>query len=158
MQTIGSRAEVWHGNAHHTSGGLTKKNLLKNKWGRIVSAKKHRTAKKDKRLQKAGFFAKKGAFGVVKRGGMKGGEEATPSTVDGTEPTSPTVGGTEPTSSTVGGTEPTSPTVGGTESTSSTVGGTEPTSSNTMVETEATGGAGKKSARSKGGRGSRKSK
>jgi len=90
MQTIGSRAEVWHGNAHHTSGGLTKKNLLKNKWGRIVSAKKHRTAKKDKRLQKAGFFAKKGAFGVVKRGGMKGGqsgEEAT-STVGGTEPTS----------------------------------------------------------------------
>jgi len=74
MQTIGSRAEVWHGNAHHTSGGLTKKNLLKNKWGRIVSAKKHKTAKKDKRLQKAGFFAKKGAFGVVKRGGMKGGE------------------------------------------------------------------------------------
>ena len=74
MQTIGSRAEVWHGNAHHTSGGLTKKNLLKNKWGRIVSAKKHRTAKKDKRLQKAGFFAKKGAFGVVNRGGMKGGE------------------------------------------------------------------------------------
>jgi hypothetical protein len=74
MQTIGSRAEVWHGNAHHTSGGLTKKNLLKNKWGRIVSAKKHKTAKKDKRLQKAGFFAKKGAFGVVKRGAMKGGE------------------------------------------------------------------------------------
>ena len=74
MQTIGSRAEVWHGNAHHTSGGLTKKNLLKNKWGRIVSAKKHKTAKKDKRLQKAGFFAKKGTFGVVKRGGMKGGE------------------------------------------------------------------------------------
>ena len=78
MQTIGSRAEVWHGNAHHTSGGLTKKNLLKNKWGRIVSAKKHRTAKKDKRLQKAGFFAKKGAFGVVKRGGMKGGETSDP--------------------------------------------------------------------------------
>jgi hypothetical protein len=82
MQTIGSRAEVWHGNAHHTSGGLTKKNLLKNKWGRIVSAKKHRTAKKDKRLQKAGFFAKKGAFGVVKRGGMKGGETSDPDDVE----------------------------------------------------------------------------
>lgn len=93
MQTIGSRAEVWHGNAHHTSGGLTKKNLLKNKWGRIVSAKKHKTAKKDKRLQKAGFFAKKGAFGVVKRGGMKGGE-------NGEEVASSTVGGTEHTSST----------------------------------------------------------
>lgn len=130
MQTIGSRAEVWHGNAHHTSGGLTKKNLLKNKWGRIVSAKKHKTAKKDKRLQKAGFFAKKGAFGVVKRGGMKGGQS-------GEEATS-TVGGTEPTPS-----ESTPP---------------ESTPPTTVGETEATGGACKKSARSKGGRGSRKSK
>ncbi len=67
MHTVGSRAEVWHGNANHTSGGLTKKNLLKNKWGRIVSARKHKTAKKEKRLEKAGFFAKKGKFGVVKR-------------------------------------------------------------------------------------------
>ena len=130
MQTIGSRAEVWHGNAHHTSGGLTKKNLLKNKWGRIVSAKKHKTAKKDKRLQKAGFFAKKGAFGVVKRGGMKGGQS-------GEEATS-TVGGTEPTPS-----ESTPP---------------ESTPPTTVGETAATGGACEKSARSKGGRGSRKSK
>ena len=67
MHTVGSRAEVWHGNANHTSGGLTKKNLLKNKWGRIVSARKHKTAKKEKRLEKAGFFAKKGKFGVIKR-------------------------------------------------------------------------------------------
>lgn len=65
--TVGSRAEVFHGTAKHTSGGLEKKDLLKNKWGRIVSAKKHKTAKKEKRLQKAGFFAKKGEFGVVKR-------------------------------------------------------------------------------------------
>jgi hypothetical protein len=66
-QTVGSRAEVFHGTAKHTSGGLEKSDLLKNKWGRIVSAKKHKTAKKEKRLQKAGFFAKKGEFGVVKR-------------------------------------------------------------------------------------------
>ena len=65
--TVGSRAEVFHGTAKHTSGGLEKNDLLKNKWGRIVSAKKHKTAKKEKRLQKAGFFAKKGEFGVVKR-------------------------------------------------------------------------------------------
>ena len=65
--TVGSRAEVFHGTAKHTSGGLEKKDLLKNKWGRIVSAKKHKTAKTEKRLQKAGFFAKKGEFGVVKR-------------------------------------------------------------------------------------------
>jgi hypothetical protein len=70
-QTVGSRAEVFHGTAKHTSGGLEKRNLLKNKWGRIVSAKKHRTAKKEKRLEKAGFFAKKGEFGVIRRKTMK---------------------------------------------------------------------------------------
>ena len=71
MHTVGSRAAVWHGNAEHTSGGLTKKDLLQNKWGRIVSAKKHKTAKKEKRLEKAGFFAKKGKFGSVKRATKK---------------------------------------------------------------------------------------
>jgi len=69
--TVGSRAEVFHGTAKHTSGGLEKGGLLKNKWGRIVSAKKHKTAKKQKRLEKAGYFAKKGEFGVVKRKTMK---------------------------------------------------------------------------------------
>jgi hypothetical protein len=64
---IGSRAAVWHGKAHHTSGGLTKKKLMMNKWGRIVSRKKHATAKREKRLENAGFFAKKGSFGVVKK-------------------------------------------------------------------------------------------
>ena len=29
MQSVGSRAQVWHGTAHHTSGGLTKKHLKK---------------------------------------------------------------------------------------------------------------------------------
>ena len=70
-KTVGSRAEVWHGNAKKTSGGLTKKDLLKNKHGRIVSKKKHNTAKKEKRLEKHGFFAKKGKFGVVKKGTKK---------------------------------------------------------------------------------------
>lgn len=67
MKTIGSRAEVFHGNADHTSGGLEKSDLLKNKRGRIVSARKHKTAKKQKRLQKAGYFTKKGKFGSFKR-------------------------------------------------------------------------------------------
>ena len=67
MQTFGSRAEVWHGNAKKTTGGLTKKDLLKNKHGAIVSKKKHLTAKREKRLEKAGFFAVKGKFGFVKR-------------------------------------------------------------------------------------------
>ena len=82
---IGSRAQVWHGTAKKTSGGLTKTHLMMNKHGRIVSRKKHFTAKKEKRLVKAGFLTKKGHFGFVKKGhhsrrrgskgkrGMKGG-------------------------------------------------------------------------------------
>jgi hypothetical protein len=66
-QVVGSRAQVWNGTAKHTSGGLTKKHLMMNKWGRIVSRKKHNTAKKQKRLEKAGYFAEKGKFGVVKK-------------------------------------------------------------------------------------------
>ena len=64
---VGSRAQVWHGTAYKTAGGLVKKNLKMNKNGRIVSAKKHATAKKEKRLEKHGFFAKKGSFGAVKK-------------------------------------------------------------------------------------------
>ena len=67
MKTFGSRAEVWHGNAKKTTGGLTKSDLLKNKNGEIVSKKKHHTAKKEKRLEKAGYFTQKGKFGYVKR-------------------------------------------------------------------------------------------
>jgi len=62
----GSRAQVWHGNAYKTAGGLTKKDLVKNKHGRIVSKAKHVTAKKEKRLEKHGYTAKKGKFGAVK--------------------------------------------------------------------------------------------
>ena len=46
-KTIGSRAEVWHGNAKMTSGRLTKDNLHKNKLGRIVSKKKSLKHSKD---------------------------------------------------------------------------------------------------------------
>jgi hypothetical protein len=68
-KTFGSRAEVFHGNAKKTTGGLTKKDLIKNKNGQIVSRKKHLTAKKEKRLEKYGYFAKKGKFGYVKKEG-----------------------------------------------------------------------------------------
>lgn len=67
----GSRAQVVHGTAYKTSGGLTKANLLMNKNGRIVSRKKHVTAKKEKRLVKAGYGTKKGKFGFVKIGKSK---------------------------------------------------------------------------------------
>jgi hypothetical protein len=64
----GSRAQVWHGTAYKTSGGLTKNHLLQNKAGRIVSRAKHSSAKKENRLVKAGFVTKKGHFGFVKTG------------------------------------------------------------------------------------------
>jgi len=66
MKTFGSRAEVFHGNAKKTSGGLTKSDLIKNKHGEIVSRKKSLQAKKEKRLEKAGYFTQKGKFGFVK--------------------------------------------------------------------------------------------
>ena len=63
---IGSRAQVHNGTAYKTPGGLTKKDIMMNKWGRIVSVKKHNTAKKEKRLRKFGYTAVKGKFGAVK--------------------------------------------------------------------------------------------
>ena len=62
---VGSRAQVWHRTAHQTPGGLTRDALLKSH-GRIVSKKKHLTAKKEKRLEKHGYTYKKGHFGPVK--------------------------------------------------------------------------------------------
>lgn len=67
IKAVGSRAQVMHGTAHHTSGGLTKSDLKMNKWGRIVSRKKSAKAKKDKRLEKAGYKTRKGKFGAIKK-------------------------------------------------------------------------------------------
>ena len=51
-QRVGSRAQVMHGNAKMTGGGLRKKDLKYNKQGKIVSKKMSQRAKKEKRLQK----------------------------------------------------------------------------------------------------------
>jgi len=64
--TVGTRAQVFHGTAKHTSGGLEKSDLMQNKSGRIVSRKKHASAKREMRLLKHGFGTKKGKFGFVK--------------------------------------------------------------------------------------------
>jgi hypothetical protein len=64
---VGSRAQVMHGTADHTSGGLTKGDLKYNKGGRIVSRKKSMKAKKEKRLIKLGFKTRKGKFGLIKK-------------------------------------------------------------------------------------------
>jgi len=66
-ELFGSRTQVMNGTAYKTAGELTKDDLVMNRWGRIVSRKKHITAKKEKRLEKAGFFAKKGKFGYVRK-------------------------------------------------------------------------------------------
>jgi hypothetical protein len=63
LPALGSKAQVWHGTARHTSGGLTKKDLMKTKRGRIVSKKKHSIGlRRIKTLRKLGFKAKKGTF------------------------------------------------------------------------------------------------
>ena len=47
-QAIGSRAQVFNGTAHHTTGGLVKKDLKKNpKTGEIVSKAKASSEKKN---------------------------------------------------------------------------------------------------------------
>ena len=66
---IGTRAQVWHGTAYKTSGGLTKNNIMQNKNGRIVSRAKHASAKRENRLVKAGYGTQKGKFGAVKLNG-----------------------------------------------------------------------------------------
>jgi hypothetical protein len=67
-RSVGSHAEVWHGTADHTSGGLKKSDLMKNKHGRIISKRKHALGKKAlKNLVKAGFKAKKGTFKLFRK-------------------------------------------------------------------------------------------
>ena len=71
MPLVGSRAQVWHGTCKRTSGGLHKHDLMMNKNGRIVSKKKHNSAKRDRRLERAGYKTAKGKFGFVKVGHNK---------------------------------------------------------------------------------------
>ena len=44
--TTGTKAQVWHGTALKTAGGLEKSDLMMNKHSRIVSKKKHSQGKK----------------------------------------------------------------------------------------------------------------
>ena len=68
MVAVGSKSQVWHGTAKHTSGGLTKKDLMKTKKGRIVSKRKHAAGLKAlKQLKKSGYVAKKGTFKLFRK-------------------------------------------------------------------------------------------
>ena len=69
---VGSRAQVWHGTAYKTAGGLKKKDLKKNKHGKIVSrAKSAKGPQMLKRLHRKGYFTKKGQWGFVKKSPLR---------------------------------------------------------------------------------------
>ena len=63
MKARGTRAQVMHGTATKTPGGLTKSQLKYNKQSRIVSKKKSAKAKRENRLVKSGYVTQKGVFG-----------------------------------------------------------------------------------------------
>jgi hypothetical protein len=72
IKAVGSKAEVFHGSAKHTSGGLFKKDLMKHK-GRIISRKKHMQGKKSiKHLRALGYIAKKGTFKLFRKSDVNG--------------------------------------------------------------------------------------
>ena len=69
---IGSRAQVWHGTATHTSGGLTKDKLMMNNRKRIVSIARHNIGK-----SALEYLKKSGHAGVLpkdRKKKMAGGE------------------------------------------------------------------------------------
>lgn len=75
-QRIGSRRQVMSGTAHHTSGGLTKKDLMLNKRGRIVSRRKSAAAKKSKIINRVAdrMFTRETARAALSmRKSMRGG-------------------------------------------------------------------------------------
>ncbi len=65
-ELFGSRTQVWNGSSYKTEGNLQKKDLIYTKNHRIVSRKKHISAKKEMRLVKHGYGFKRGTFGYVK--------------------------------------------------------------------------------------------
>lgn len=61
--SVGTKAQVYHGTAGRTAGGLKKNDLMKTAKGRIVSKKAHAAGLVAiKRLRNAGYVAKKGTF------------------------------------------------------------------------------------------------
>lgn len=66
---IGSKAEVMHGTAQKTKGGVMKDGLAYNKHGRIVFKSKAAAAKKNQNLVKAGYSHRRDhVFGAVYNG------------------------------------------------------------------------------------------
>ena len=69
MSKTGSRAQVFHGNADKTTGGLKKADLKQNENGKIVSKKASTAAKKTKNLGK--FQATGKGFALAPKKGTK---------------------------------------------------------------------------------------
>lgn len=71
MYTVseGSRAEVFHGTAKHTAGGLTKGDLVQDKYGNIKS--KAAVAAAKKRMKEEGAKAMVKVFKPAKKGDFK---------------------------------------------------------------------------------------
>ena len=75
-KTFGTRAEVWHCTALKTTGGLTKKDLVKDKYGKLVSkaARKAAVARMEREGKKAHvkvFKAKNNGFKLQPKEGTK---------------------------------------------------------------------------------------
>jgi hypothetical protein len=72
---IGSRIQVYRGNATHTTGRLTKDDLIRNQHGRIVSKKRHEQGKTAiQYLEKGGYKGVLPSKRAKKTGGsMEGG-------------------------------------------------------------------------------------
>ena len=78
VKTVGSKLEVWRQTAKHTSGGLTKVDLMLNKHGKVVSKAKHDAGLKTgvrnlgAYLQTRSVHAVKGGKRITRKGGKKG--------------------------------------------------------------------------------------
>ena len=76
MKTFGSRAEVFHGAAEKTTGGLTKSDLFQNKYGEITSKKASKAAlermeEEGKKAMVKVFKPKKSGFKLQPKAGTK---------------------------------------------------------------------------------------
>jgi len=79
-KTFGSRAEVFHGTAEKTTGGLAKKDLMMGKDGRIKSKAAHdaaiqRMKSEGKKAMVKVFKPKKGKFSLQPKAGTKAYEK-----------------------------------------------------------------------------------
>jgi hypothetical protein len=70
VRAVGSRVQVWNGTAHHTAGGLQRKDLMMSH-GRIVSKKRHELGKKNKTFKKLTALTKRGKFKLITKSEAK---------------------------------------------------------------------------------------